>query len=371
MRAHRQLGATTGVQRGRLPQLDGLRGLAALVVVVHHALLVTPALAAAYRENVIHPDGWVWWMVETPLHLAWNGPAAVILFFVISGFVLSLPFTGGSAPAWRHYFPRRLVRLYLPVWGAVAFALILYTMTPRADVPTFSWWVNAHARPTTMTSLLHDAFLLRGTTWLNSPLWSLQWEVMFSLLLPLYVYFCRHLQQYWLPQLGACIIVPHIAPNAYLRFLPIFGIGVVMAMRREGLNTLCDRIPKWGWPLLLVLSLGALSADWYPFDISNSRVLLNAGAATMIFTFYGWTTVSRFTRHRLVQWLGTRSFSLYLVHEPIIVTIANVTGTTHPVTSLALALPASLFAASVFYRLVERPSHHLSRLVGTRIRQQS
>jgi peptidoglycan/LPS O-acetylase OafA/YrhL len=51
----------------------------------------------------------------TPLHLVWAGPEAVLVFFVLSGLVLSAATQGRSDFRWSAYYPSRLMRLYLPV----------------------------------------------------------------------------------------------------------------------------------------------------------------------------------------------------------------------------------------------------------------
>jgi peptidoglycan/LPS O-acetylase OafA/YrhL len=64
----------------RLRSLDGLRGLAALIVVIHHSLLVVPGLAAPYfgqsTQSSIQEL-----LAYSPLHLLWAGTEAVFLFF--------------------------------------------------------------------------------------------------------------------------------------------------------------------------------------------------------------------------------------------------------------------------------------------------
>ncbi|MCB9988463.1 MAG: acyltransferase family protein [Rhodospirillales bacterium] len=72
----------------RFHGLDSLRGIAALVVVFNHFYGVIPALASS--EN--------WLFSYTPLHTLIAGRQAVIIFFVLSGFVLSLPYVQGRAP---------------------------------------------------------------------------------------------------------------------------------------------------------------------------------------------------------------------------------------------------------------------------------
>jgi peptidoglycan/LPS O-acetylase OafA/YrhL len=70
--------------------LDGLRGVAASVVVVHHLILASVAgLAIAYTAGP-RSHGIDHLLTYTPLHVIWAGPQFVIVFFVLSGLVLSL-----------------------------------------------------------------------------------------------------------------------------------------------------------------------------------------------------------------------------------------------------------------------------------------
>src|SRR5205814_1190229 len=107
-----------GDQAPRARGLDGLRGLAALVVVVHHCLLTSPTLARAYLpgHRALGPGAAA--LTYSPLHLFWAGSEAVIVFFVLSGFVLTLAVSGDRAD-WLRYYPRRMLRLYVPVVGSV------------------------------------------------------------------------------------------------------------------------------------------------------------------------------------------------------------------------------------------------------------
>jgi peptidoglycan/LPS O-acetylase OafA/YrhL len=84
-----------------------------------------------------------------------------------------------------------------------------------------------------------------------------------------------------------------------------------------------------------------------------------------VFLFAYWLSARRLGEANATQWLGTRSFSLYLVHEPIVVSIALLLGgRPNPFLMLALALPASLLGSDLFYRAVEGPSHRASQAVG-------
>ena len=78
-------------QSNRIHSLDSLRGIAALIVLFHHCLLMTPLFYAAHY-NEPYDNGWVSLFTNTILHTFWAGSEAVLLFFILSGFVLAIPF---------------------------------------------------------------------------------------------------------------------------------------------------------------------------------------------------------------------------------------------------------------------------------------
>lgn len=115
----------------RLRELDGLRGLAALIVLFYHISLTYPSLAVPYYAQPVEgPLAFA--LTYTPLHLLRDGRMAVYIFFVLSGLVLALPVLArGRAYPWLAYYPQRLIRLYLPVWAAVALGVALIALVPR------------------------------------------------------------------------------------------------------------------------------------------------------------------------------------------------------------------------------------------------
>lgn len=88
------------------------------------------------------------------------------------------------------------------------------------------------------------------------------------------------------------------------------------------------------------------------------------GGALVVIAFLAWPPAVSVGNHRILQWLGTRSFSLYLVHEPIVVSIGFASHITNPFLIAALAIPLPLVATEIFYRFVERPSLLLAGRVG-------
>lgn len=246
---------------GRISQLDGLRGLAALTVVVHHSFLVSPVFGEEHSTVLSPSDGWKWWAKYTPLNTFWNGSLAVQIFFVLSGFVLAIPFLNQEcSPSWPAYYPRRLVRLSLPVWGSVFFALVLFLAFPRESSSTQSWWVNRHDVPLAFKPIHANLVLIPGTSWHHSPLWSLQYEVIFSLLLPAFLFVAVSLKRIWPAVVTILLLAAHWGAsidNSLLQYLPVFGIGVVLAVRRDLMDRVVRQAPPGLWLALTVVVVGA------------------------------------------------------------------------------------------------------------------
>ena len=166
----------------RVNHLDGLRGIAALTVVVFHYLSAfVPALTPDQTANP-------YWLSDTPLAVLFNGPFAVVVFFVLSGFVVSkaahrkddpLPLTVGL----------RYLRLTIPMLASVLIAWLLLTMfateaTKLASVTGTPWLSKTFNGE--IPSLLHaikDAtydVYLRGGSRFNNAIWSMQCELIGS-----------------------------------------------------------------------------------------------------------------------------------------------------------------------------------------------
>lgn len=369
----------------RLPALDGVRGIAAAVVVVHHALLTWPALAGQYFGA--DPGSWTWWLTFTPLHLAWAGTEAVMVFFVLSGFVLARPFLAAERPGrsgrrWPAWYGQRLVRLHPPVLASLLLAAALVHAFPRVADPAASWWSAMHVAPLDRGTLATDALLLGGTSLVNSPLWSLQWEVAFCLLLPGYVLVCRWLgeRSVWLlPLLLGLGGLGLLHGSAALSWLPVFGIGVVAAavparVARLGARLAAARHPAAAGAALLAGALVLLLAEWWGRALhlettawaGLARALALAGAGLVCLLPLVWPALVAVLCAPPLQWLGRLSFSLYLVHEPLLVSVSTLTppsgrgAAVTLVVGVLLALPVAV----AFHHLVERPTHRLARRVG-------
>jgi peptidoglycan/LPS O-acetylase OafA/YrhL len=377
----------------RIVPLDGLRGVAALVVVFDHIILASvPPLANAYLHGgrpFPQTGSLAWALLYTPLHLVWAGKEFVCVFFVLSGYVLALPMARGGRFRAAAYYPRRFARLYLPVWGALCVAALLFVVVSHIHVPAATWWLNEHAAPPTLLDTFRDVVLVFGAAnWAyTSVLWSLSFEIVFSILLPAFVFVAAATRRipFWAAAMTFAIIFVG-NQNSLAHYMPVFMLGSLIAFQQGRLtvarqtlraNTLRNRSIK---AFLILACVVCLTSDWWfrsnlwfgsgiassaAEDVVACTVALGACIALVLPLLVG--TVEQLLTTTPVRWAGVRSFSLYLVHEPVVVAVAFALGG-HPGVALltAIALPAALALAEFFYRVIELPAILFSRHLGQR-----
>lgn len=389
----------TGVLRGsprrdagppqRAAALDGLRGLAALVVVVFHLLIAsTPVLTNAFIPRYPHhlAPPVIRELLYTPLHIFWAGEEAVLVFFVLSGYVLALGAARGRAFSGRSYYPSRLVRLFVPVWGSLAVAAVLHAVLARSPVLGATPWLNAHAKPMTGETFLRDATLVgrgHGGFDVNPVLWSLQWEVIFSVVLPLFLIVAAA-GRWKLLTLLASLALMAASNSDQTLYLPVFMLGCLLAFEQGRVTALRRRLARPGWraratsAALGVSSVLGLTWIWWAGGgggIADGTGVLGRvaplaaalGATLAVVLALTSPGFGRLLESRPLRWLGSRSFSLYLVHDPIVVTTAFAFGARPAlVPFVAVAAPLAFVGAELFFRAVERPSHRLARRLARR-----
>ncbi|MEO3932326.1 acyltransferase [Micrococcaceae bacterium Sec7.4] len=362
-----------------MTQLDGLRGIAALVVVACHVVSTLPGIGAAVSGNrsaaLNTAEAWA---VFSPLHVLWNGTPAVHVFFVLSGFVLVLPFTRpGRARSWAQYYAKRFFRLYIPAWASLAVAVALILLIPRTASPLQSPWADIYVIHPSVGQVLKDGLLMLNASTINTPLWSLKWEVAFSLLLPAYVFIALRWRRFWYLKIGIALLLAAVGALQHLdwlSYLPIFVIGAVLGVERERIRELTRNWPRVAWFLVAAAGLFLANAEWISREqpIPFVEAVVTVGATLIVLLFISCASAKRLGDTAAAQWLGRVSFSLYLVHLPIILAGVTLLRSASLPLALAVSVAASLAAAELFYRFVEQPSHRLSmavgRAVGRRIR---
>lgn len=369
--------------------LDGLRGVAAAVVVAHHLALSGGWMSDPFAEQPNVSSAFERVMTYTPLHLLWAGGEAVFVFFVLSGYVLAHTDVATSRRI-GGFAGKRFVRLYVPAVAAVALATVQHAVI-RRTAGVEGEWLRWHGSAVAWSDPLRLATLMTDTgLQIDSVLWSLRWEVLFSALVPVVVAVLALAIGRRAPFVGtallACIALSIYQSSAALFYLPMFLLGTLAALNEAAIGR---RISAWrerfsdrlvGVGALVVGGL-MLSVRWWanPVKLVSvhpvqqavaglEQLVVVLGALILVLAAVHVATVSRLFEAGTLQRLGLRSFSLYLVHEPIVVSVAQrFDPQQQPVAFLAVSLVLIAVVTEAFYRLVERPSIALARRVYARI----
>jgi peptidoglycan/LPS O-acetylase OafA/YrhL len=357
--------AMTGGVR-RLAHLDALRGLAALAVVLHH-LLHSTVYNEALRDVLPRP---VTWLQDV-------GDTGVEVFFVLSGFVilLSLHSTRMDGPGAGRFVLRRQARLDPPYWTVVLLALVVLVVEQGLGYAT-----ELHVDPATvLANLLYLQNVLQVDQVVDVA-WTLCLEIQFYLVLVLVLLVCGRRDrartsaggEAWsLPAvLGVTGVASALGSWTFsAHVLTTWAIGTWHCFAVGALLCLCLRRPsraaRWSLGVLLLVEVVSLVlSPGLPERSETAAVLL---AATFITAGErGFQPVLRLAKVRWIQYLGSRSYSLYLVHLTVLVLVMRVVfkvlgpGPLAAILALVLAAGACLAAGEVLHRAVERPAMRLS-----------
>lgn len=347
--------------------LDGLRGVAALVVVFHHLFLTNSWFADRVgRDPKLLPTSFLTspknLLEYTPLHIFFAGTEAVFIFFVLSGYVL---LRSAERPNVTKYLTSRMIRLYVPIFGAVSIAFLLARTVSRDPSKFESWWLRAHASIPSVRELAVNAFVLHGTTLLDSSLWSMKYEIIFSISLIVFVIFWRFtgkvsfhktLAMYSLSTIS--IVLGQVSNNDLLSYLPVFYFGVLLHQVKERLKFASLRFLIG---LMITISPWCLAGFGVATSNAFSFVIIATGATIIVDSARSReSALARLLSKKIFGTLGKYSYSLYLIHAPVLVTTWYLLG--QPSSRLGFFLQVFLsfvmiFAATIFlYNLAEKPS---------------
>jgi peptidoglycan/LPS O-acetylase OafA/YrhL len=361
----------------RYAQLDALRGLAAMTVVFSHFTLLTPMLGLRH----------------TPLRLLCGGHEAVILFFALSGFVLTLQIGGVRKLGYGEYAVRRIFRIYLPYAGAVAVAYACYVFSYGGVVNWAGPWFNSGWQPTFANADLvrHLLFVFPfESDRLDPVVWSLVYEMRISLIFMPIVLAVYHFPTWW-SLLGAATLSLVICAYAVhtnhpviqasvstewlptLHYLLMFVAGAAVAKHR---GDICVRLT--GTSAATRLGAIALAASLVLYVTARPISFLASGVLSDY--LFDWivlvavigiiacaVAVAPFARLLLMPplpFIGKISYSLYLFHAIVLLTVVHVVGGRFgPTLSLVLAAFLIVPVSYVGYVCLERPGMLLGSLL--------
>lgn len=321
--------------RNRLVEIDALRGLAAMAVVLYHY--------TTWYVDLYHP-------ATLPTLSFPDGHYGVNLFFIISGFVIFMTLEKTSRPM--DFVVSRFSRLFPAYWVAI---VLTYTITHMLGLPD---------RLVSLGSAFGNLMMIHhmfGIPHVDGVYWTLEVELLFYCgMFLLYRFGHLHLIHqvllgllalrltYFVLERGFGIDLPWtISRLLILKYIPWFALGISIyqvtsrecagAWRRPAVTAACAILALLivDSPFLALLAVGLGAAVF----------LAASGHASLL-------------RHRLLVWLGTISYTLYLLHQNIGWSIELQLQASGMSTdgSILIALLTSLAMATALTRWVEQPA---------------
>ena len=365
--------------RHRYIELDSLRGLAAGTVVLHHL------------SYVFHTTQTFKILDHSPLRVLGAGHEAVILFFLLSGFVLSVPFSRPDAPGYLAYIVKRICRIYLPYLAAVGLALLgahfLYTL-----VPTGNNWIDGtwSQRPTPRLVLQHLILLKQfDYAQLNTAFWSLVFEARISIIFPALWWIANRFRHtvilpaaFAITMLCAALSERLGHPDFWLTFLysAFFLVGIVLFKRLPAISARLRRVgPTVRGLLIANMLLCFYLPETMRFPLGRIHGLVTmqmylrewvilAGASGCMIAALEWQAFRHLLHRPALLRLGQISFSMYLVHGTLLFALIRAFHDRLNIFWLApVYLIGTYLAAEAFHFCVERPSIALGRHMAKRL----
>jgi len=354
-----------------LPEIESLRGLAALAVVVEHSYLYTIGPQIGIFEN--NPGSYP--MIHWLIHVLFNGRAAVVLFFVLSGMVLGIQLdkmSGSLVRSMPSFAIRRIFRIMPAMWVAIFFAYIAALLTK----------IPAEVNP----ALLIKTLFFQDFT-LNHPLWSLAVEMVCSLIFPALYALNRLLSGkskiLLLLPLSALMFFPGTPTT--LRFLVFFQVGMLVKSHGEIAMSLVSSTLR---PLLFGIAFltYAVAPQLWPFEdkyfsFAEDRyyLLLEIPACFILLSYVVYCSkgyIGNILRSGFSRYMGKISFSLYVCHYVLVQNLWPTFGKMPQLTFLwpypiafqtvffVIIVCISIPVATIVYHFVELPFNNIGRKIG-------
>jgi len=369
----------------RIDYIDSLRGFAALSVCFSHfALAFNPSYSFLTQFH------------NHPIHFLWDGAAAVSLFFVLSGFVLSLKYFNKENYnlSLLKFYIARIFRLMLPFivcllasYWAYTFIWQLYVTQPETTPWLYNEWSMLEKQKD--SSFWTQFFLvLPQTSHFYVPqAWTLTLELQLSFLLPLLMVWIKH-KVFSLFLFFLCIIPLEVyyqqqTYSIYTIALFHFSLGIFLAKNIHFIKYQYQRSNKLVkllfWSIaLLFYSFRYTLYPWFfdsllrPIDVSYMTALGSGMLIALIIASHHMQKILNFKPFVLI---GKISYSIYLLHFLLLLTLVpglihylntleNLSEITIYYSIMLFFIFATVLLSTLFYFLIERPSIYLGHSLG-------
>ena len=351
----------------RIPQLDGLRGVAIAMVVAFHY--------AGFASLVGVPN-WVN-VLLAPTSFGWCG---VDLFFVLSGFLIGgiLLDARGSSNYFGAFYYRRVCRIF-PVYFAFLVAVLLIEHYGRQALWASPWWTCVSFSQNVWMAIHNDVGSL-GT----NITWSLAIEEQFYLLLPAVIYFVKPSRLPWvlgagivsapLIRLGLFLANPKFATAMYV-LLPcrmdtlLLGVAAACLLRQPGAWEFVRARRRHVWTAIEILTAGCALFLFCPFPMYAPMMLVGYDCLALLFSCVLVASLvdERLTRILQAKWLmslGGIAYGVYLIHVLVFNRVFVLTKSHNPLIVEILSLVLTILIAKISWKWFEKPFVRLGHRVS-------
>ena len=364
--------------KARMAELDALRGLAALSVVLYHFVMMF------WGEEIYKVGGGSAAHLSLALALMatlriFYGHEAVILFFLLSGFVLSLPWLHGKGQPYPVFVCRRVFRIYFPYLAALALA-VAGNCIWHGPLGRGPWADQTWLHPVDW-NLVWQHVLFIGEyppAVFNTAFWSLPVEMRASLVFPLLFLLAMRLRDRKVLLLPVCLgcsglrsALLHWRHSEFLstattiQYIGAFLIGILLASYRTEIR---DRLASWNGRSIVMFLCCSLFIYGYggaivsKYSGSTGEWVSATGGAGIICLSIGWAPMTAFLHWRIPQFLGQISYSTYLVHGTILFALTYSLGSkiSH-IEFFGLYISLVILFAWCMYHAVEKPCMEYGR----------
>lgn len=363
--------------QGRSTSIDSLRGIAAVFVIFYHAVLYENETAISVLNPAVQELGSDYLRLLKILLTLVNGHNAVLLFFVLSGFVLMLSmdndFDRGRWSPVAFVF-RRLMRLFPPLLAALLICFLLGAAAVKLGVISRDLAAAADPIRTIKNMLLWEI----GT---HGATWTIQVEL---LAIPFLLVGFWASRVFGIAGLVACLAISLLETERpfFTAFSPAlsgslcaFYAGMLAAKLSGERVSVRDN----GGAILLMAVLYAFASLFAPLNSKSlliAQVLACAGLIVAVYTSRDCFAIRILNSEYLLK-LGRISYSLYLLNVPVLWIMFSIAPQfhafqKHPVLSgVLIGVATTLITipiADAFERAVERPANALGKRLTNRNR---
>lgn len=304
-----------------------------------------------------------------------NAHGAVVLFFVLSGYVLTSSFNkrGLTLATTIAFYVRRAFRLLPALWCALGLSIVYILFFRDIQSPSLSPWMSNYFADKDLTpSLIVQAFMGLDSRFLP-PAWTIVVEVVASVFLP-FMLFIVGKGRWATIVLLLLLLMASFSMGVSLRQVPLYLVHFLIgAIAFYALKTTTLPIgPLGAFVALIVLLFFRLL---HPWDYHSPVPGLVEGVASAVIVIAIAQGQFALLRNSVLMRLGDWSYSLYLVHLPVLLIIIKILD---PAFGLAdnrnawsvvitfLTAALSLTVAAFFYRDVELPGMRVGKILGER-----